>query len=213
MPDQTLLEVEAARAMSGRPAWRVVAACVKGGSCPRCGALTGVKCRTPHIERVWAQRARERGAAKPARVHATGAQAFIDVLVRERVPAGAVLWRRPDTEGWHWPDEWDALVPPPNTWLAAWRVLKPGGALLACGAGDVEPAAMDAAIALGFVRLATSGGIMPVWVVTDLAWLETVHAMAEAAKHEAAAAQPSALVIDAEAAVADFQRRMGQLVD
>jgi len=27
--------------------------------------------------------------------------------------------------------EWDALVPPPNTWLAAWRVLKPGAALLA----------------------------------------------------------------------------------
>jgi len=184
VPDQTLLEVEAARAMSGRPAWRVVAACVKGGSCPRCGALIGVKCRTPHIERVWAQRARERGAAKPARVHATGAQAFIDVLVRERVPAGAVLWRRPDTEGWHWPDE--------------------------CGAGDVEPAAMDAAIALGFVRLATSGGIMPVWVVTDLAWLETVHAMAEAAKHEAAAAQPSALVIDAEAAVANFAARIGE---
>jgi len=184
VPDQTLLEVEAARAMSGRPAWRVVAACVKGGSCPRCGALTGVKCRTPHIERVWAQRARERGAAKPARVHATGAQAFIDVLVRERVPAGAVLWRRPDTEGWHWPDE--------------------------CGAGDVEPAAMDAAIALGFVRLATSGGIMPVWVVTDLAWLETVHAMAEAAKHEAEAAQPSALVIDAEAAVANFAARIGE---
>lgn len=29
--------------------------------------------------------------------------------------------------------EWDALVPPPNTWLAAWRPLKPGGALLAFG--------------------------------------------------------------------------------
>ena len=27
--------------------------------------------------------------------------------------------------------EWDALVPPPNTWLAAWRVLKPGGCLMA----------------------------------------------------------------------------------
>jgi len=29
--------------------------------------------------------------------------------------------------------EWDALVPPPNTWLSAWRPLKPGGALLAFG--------------------------------------------------------------------------------
>jgi len=29
--------------------------------------------------------------------------------------------------------EWDALVPPPNTWAAAFRVLKPGGALLAFG--------------------------------------------------------------------------------
>jgi len=29
--------------------------------------------------------------------------------------------------------EWDALVPPPNTWLAAWRVLKPGAALFAFG--------------------------------------------------------------------------------
>jgi len=29
--------------------------------------------------------------------------------------------------------EWDALVPPPNTWLAAWRVLKPGACLLAFG--------------------------------------------------------------------------------
>jgi len=84
--------------------------------------------------------------------------------------------------------------------------------------------------------------------VTDLAWLETVHArgaalrhltylaaqcdgwwvhvndrgpvgggaqaqheaMAEAAKHEAAAAQPSALVIDAAAAVANFAARIGE---
>ena len=81
MPDPTLLEVEAARAMSGRPAWRVVAACVKGGPCPRCEAAAGVKCRVQHIERVWAQRARERGAAKPARVHAVGAQAFIGFQV------------------------------------------------------------------------------------------------------------------------------------
>ena len=29
--------------------------------------------------------------------------------------------------------EWDALVPPPNTWLAAWRVLKPGAVLMAFG--------------------------------------------------------------------------------
>lgn len=29
--------------------------------------------------------------------------------------------------------EWDALVPPPNTWRAVWRVLKPGAALLAFG--------------------------------------------------------------------------------
>ena len=29
--------------------------------------------------------------------------------------------------------EWDALVPPPNTWAAAFRVLKPGAALLALG--------------------------------------------------------------------------------
>lgn len=29
--------------------------------------------------------------------------------------------------------EWDALVPPPNTWAAAFRVLKPGGCLMAFG--------------------------------------------------------------------------------
>lgn len=29
--------------------------------------------------------------------------------------------------------EWDALVPPPNTWLAAWRVLKPGAPMFAFG--------------------------------------------------------------------------------
>lgn len=29
--------------------------------------------------------------------------------------------------------EWDALVPPPNTWREAWRVLKPGAYLLAFG--------------------------------------------------------------------------------
>lgn len=189
MPDPALLEVEAVRAMSGRPAWRVVAACVKGGSCPRCGALTGVKCRTPHIERVWAQRARERGAAKPARVHAAGAQAFIDAVIRERILAGAVLWRRPDAEGWNWPDE--------------------------RGAGNVEPAAMDAAIALGYVRLAISGGVMPVWVVTDLAQREAealaAEVIAEAAKQgEAGPAQPSAPVIDAAAAVANFAARIGE---
>ena len=189
MGDPTLLEVEAARAMSGRPAWRVVAACVKGGPCPRCEAAAGVKCRRPVNsnggscnERVWAQRARERGAAKPARVHATGAQAFIDAVIRERILAGAVLWRRPDAEGWNWPDE--------------------------RGAGNVEPAAMDAAIALGYVRLAISGGVMPVWVVTDLAEQEA-KALA-AGQDDAEAAQPSAPVIDAAAAVADFAARIGE---
>lgn len=34
--------------------------------------------------------------------------------------------------------EWDALVPPPNTWAAAWRVLKPGGALLAFGGSRTD---------------------------------------------------------------------------
>lgn len=196
MPDPALLEVEAVRAMSGRPAWRVVAACVKGGSCPRCEAAAGVKCRRPVNsnggscnERVWAQRARERGAAKPARVHAAGAQAFIDAVIRERILAGAVLWRRPDAEGWNWPDE--------------------------RGAGNVEPAAMDAAIALGYVRLAISGGVMPVWVVTDLAQREAealaAEVIAEAAKQgEAGPAQPSAPVIDAAAAVADFAARIGE---
>lgn len=29
--------------------------------------------------------------------------------------------------------EWDALVPPPNTWAALWRVMKPGAYLLAFG--------------------------------------------------------------------------------
>lgn len=183
MPDQTLLEVEAARAMSGRPAWRVVAACVKGGSCPRCGALAGVKCRTPHIERVWAQRARERGAAKPARVHATGAQAFIDVLVRERVPAGAVLWRRPDADGWHWPDE--------------------------CGTGTVDPAAMEAAVALGYVRLAISGGVMPVWVVTDVATTLAAEIIAAHAV-EQQAVKPSAPRVDAQACHDALIARLGK---
>lgn len=191
MAEPTLLEVEAVRAMSGRPAWRVIAACVKHGPCPRCGALAGVKCRVQHIERVWAQRARERGAAKPKREHAAGAQAFIDVVIRERVAEGARLWRRPDAEGWHWPDECGA----------------------GAGAGDVEPAAMDAAVALGYVRLAISGGIMPVWVVTDTAVREAATLAAEViAAHEAEqqATQPSALVIDAEAAVANFAARIGE---
>ncbi len=115
------------------------------------------------------------------REHAAGAQDFIEVIVRERVTVGAKLWRRPDAEGWHWPDE--------------------------CGAGEVDPAAMNAAIACGFVRLAIAGGVMPVWVVTEQAVREA-SAWAVEVLNEAAAALPLAPAVDAHAAAQAFAERM-----
>lgn len=191
MADPTLLEAEAERAMSGRPAWRVVAACVKGGACPGCGRPAGVRCipRGFNVcpERVWAQRARERAAGRVPRGQHDGARAFIDAVIRERVAVGAVLWRRPDAEGWNWPDE--------------------------CGTGGVELAAMDAAIACGYVRLAISGGVMPVWVVTEAAVEQAAAWAVEAIEADAAIeqeAKPSAPAIDAAQASADFSSRIGE---
>ncbi len=183
-----LLDTEVVRAMSGRPAWRVVAACVKGGPCPRCLRPMQAKCviqsGSACRERVWAQRARERAEGyRPRRAQAAGAQGFIGVIVRERVAVGAKLWRRPDAEGWHWPDE--------------------------CGTGEVDPAAMDAAIACGLVRLAISGGVMPVWVVTEYAVREAA-AWAVEVLNEAAAALPPAPSVDAQAASQALAARMGE---
>lgn len=185
MAEPTLLEAEAVRAMSGRPAWRVVAACVKGGPCPRCGAAVGVKCRPtmtpPHIERVWAQRARERGAAKPKREHAAGAQAFIESVALHRINAEAHVSRTRDG-GWCWPSAWNCA--------------------------PIDTLAMDAAIACGYVRLANCGG--PVWVVTDAAVVLADAMRSESAAVEQSAVHPSAPVIDAAAAVADFAARIGE---
>ena len=67
------LSSEEERAMAGRPAWRVQAACISGTACHRCGALAGSGCKRPGPgkkattcrERVWAMRALERSRGKP----------------------------------------------------------------------------------------------------------------------------------------------------
>lgn len=185
MAEPTLLEVEAARAMSGRPAWRVVAACINGGPCPRCGRPAGVRCIPQGFnvcpERIWAQRARERGAAKPKREHAAGAQAFIEAVALHRINADAHVSRTRDG-GWCWPSAWDCA--------------------------PIDTLAMDAAIACGYVRLANCGG--PVWVVTDAAVVLADAMRSESAAVEQSAVHPSAPVIDAAAAVADFAARIGE---
>lgn len=182
MPDPTLLEVEAARAMSGRPAWRVVAACVKGGPCPRCEAAVGVKCKAAVTcnERVWAQRAQERAAGKMQRGRREGAERFIKAVAEHGINAGAHVSRTRDG-GYCWPSAWDCA--------------------------PIEVLAMDAAIACGYVRLANLGG--PVWVVTDDAVALADALVSEIATAEQVA-HTSAPVIDAAAAVANFAARIGE---
>lgn len=72
---------------------------------------------------------------------------------------------------------------------------------------------MDAAIACGYVRLAISGGVMPVWVVTEAAVEQAAAWAVEAIEADAAIeqeAKPSAPAIDAAQASADFSSRIGE---
>lgn len=98
------LATEEARAMSGRPAWRVAAACIKGTACPRCQAPMGARCsgKVTCRERVWAQRANERARAGG---RAVDVAVFLDAVSDPPTPAGAVIywhageWRLPSCYG------------------------------------------------------------------------------------------------------------------
>lgn len=93
----TDLATEEARAMAGRPAWRVAAACIKGVNCPRCKAMKTVRCwPATCCERVWRQRARER-SARPSPV---GVHAFLEAVAAIDLRAGVVFWWDEHYEVW-----------------------------------------------------------------------------------------------------------------
>lgn len=176
----TDLATEEARAMSGRPAWRVAAACVKGVACPRCEVAAGARCngKTTCRERVWRQRAQER--ARSSCIDSLG-HAFVPVMLDENLAAGSVIWWHPQAGEWRLPET--------------------------AGANDISPEVLAEAIRGGLVRLAISGGIMPAWVVTE--WGHSLAiGWADARSREAApSAQPVAHPVDAAAAMQAFLER------
>jgi len=146
-PDwSTMLAAEEERAMAGKPAWRVRAACVAGVACPRCMAAIGVKCgprskpAASCRERVWSMRALQRAQGKAPMV--ADVAPFLDVVAKfiSTPVLGAML--------------------EPGMHLGARVWLTQSYASIA----DDD---MQAAIRHGLVRLSVASGGAPVWVVTE----------------------------------------------
>ena len=140
-PDwSAMLAAEEERAMAGKPAWRVRAACVAGVACPRCMAAIGVKCGTRSKpvascrERVWAMRALQRAHGKAPMV--ADVAPFLDTI---------------------------AGVKPGDATSFGWRVDLKTWAL--ASGEEIADADLAPAIRHGLVRLSISGA--PVWVVTE----------------------------------------------
>jgi hypothetical protein len=173
----TDLATEEARAMSGRPAWRVAAACIKGVACPRCSAEQGVRCsgKTTCRERVWRERAHERAVAT-SRQAADGAfNAFLEAIAEHS--ADVVIWQSNRTGEWR----------------------------IAAGGPDISAGVLQQGITGGLVRLVTwTGG--GAWAITEAgaAYAEEWARMRGAAKPSVQLVAPP---VDAEAATRAFMER------
>jgi len=138
-----MLAAEEERAMAGKPAWRVRAACVAGVACPRCMSALGVKCGPKSKpaascrERVWAMRALQRAQGKAPMV--SDVTPFLDVVAN--LAAGQTL--RPME--FHGDLAWYAV-----------NMARP-----------VADADLIPAIRHGLVRLSVASDGAPVWVVTE----------------------------------------------
>lgn len=152
-PDwSALLAAEEARAMAGKPAFRVRMACVAGIACPRCRAPMGARCSLPPVagirgtpkpapscrERVWAMRALQRSPSMSRPPRVADVAGFLDVIPGD-IKAGDALW-------------WVAS-------LSAWEMSDHG-------AKSVSDTAIDSAIRHGLVRLSVASDGRPLWVIT-----------------------------------------------
>ena len=152
-PDwSAMLAGEEARAMAGKPAFRVRMACVAGVACPRCGAPVEARCVRPKAqgtrgikgsanpaplcrERVWAMRALQRSPAMSRPPRVADVAGFMDAI------AGADLTFGIYMDG--------------GMWRAA-------GQPLFADDSDLDPA-----IRHGLVRLSVAASGAPVWVITE----------------------------------------------
>lgn len=149
-PDwSAMLAAEEARAMAGKPAFRVRMACVAGIACPRCRAPIGTRCSRPPVagirgtpkpepscrERVWAMRALQRSPAMSRLPRVADVAGFMDAI------AGADLTFGIYMDG--------------GMWRAA-------GQPLFADDSDLDPA-----IRHGLVRLSVAASGAPVWVITE----------------------------------------------
>ena len=146
-----LLAAEEARAMAGKPVFRVRMAAVAGIACPRCGAVMGARCkqkpgafaagnRAPSCrDRVWAMRALQRSPAMSRPPRVADVAGVLDVIPGD-TQAGDALW-------------WVAS-------LSAWEMADHG-------AESVSDAALDVAIRHGLVRLSVASDGRPLWVISE----------------------------------------------
>jgi hypothetical protein len=173
----TDLATEEARAMSGRPAWRVAAACIKGVACPRCSAEKGVRCsgKVTCRERVWCQRAYERLVSTTSQAANGVFNAFLEAIAEHS--SNVVIWQSNRT--------------------GEWRIM--------AGGPDISAGTLQQGITGGLIRLITWTGC-GAWAITEggAAYAEEWARVREAA---CASAQPTAPPVDADAATRAFMER------
>lgn len=153
-PDwSAMLAADEARAMAGKPAFRVRMACVAGVACPRCGAGAGTRCSRPKVpginwapgaapscrERVWAMRALQRSPAMSRPPRVADVAGFVDAVAGHVATGFTLSW-----------------VPTLSMWM-----------LDGHAATQVADAYLDSAIRHGLVRLSVASDGRPLWVITE----------------------------------------------
>lgn len=134
-----MLAAEEARAMAGKPAFRVRMAAKSGIACPRCQRPMGVRCgrntsNEPSCrERVWAMRALQRSPAMSRPPKVADVAPFLDIVTKTALDYGI----HPHGDGW------------------------------IIGAEMMRDDVLNVAIRHGLVALRVSEYGGPVWVITE----------------------------------------------